>query len=243
MSGEQETPTTGPLAEVVIAIPAGDMVATYFMYDLARMMTWTALNLPRIKLNIIIATGSLIPRQREQLVDITLDKTQATHMLFLDSDMRFPKDLIPRLLRHEAPAVCASYTERSEPFRPVAFPNSKNYGERVWTYPDSTGTERIEACGFGVMMLSTEMLRKLEKPRFLVGYTKNENGTGQHVGEDIYFFYKMQEQGIALLMDHDVTKDVRHIGRFEFGPAHALEYLAQHPELDKRPKKLIEVVS
>lgn len=240
MSGDSEKTEAGSkelLASVAVCIPAGDQVATFFAYDLTRMMSWTALNCPTtIEMKIIIQTGSLIPRQRENLVDLVLDQTECTHILFLDSDMRFPKDLIPRFLQHNAPAVCASYTERNPPFRPVAFPNSKNYGERVWTYPHSTGTERIEACGFGVILLQTEMLRKLKKPRFLVGYTPNG-----HIGEDIYFFLQMQAAGIPLLLDHDVTKEVAHIGRFEFMTEHALQYLAQHPELDKRPKIITAV--
>jgi len=232
MSGEQETK---PHAVVAVCIPAGDQLATYFAYDLARMMAWTSLNCPEtIDLKLIIATGSLIPRQRETLIDTALKIEGITHILFLDSDMRFPKNLLPRLLTRDVPAICASYTERSEPFRPVSFADSKDYSKRVWTRPEDTGTVRIAACGFGLLLLQTDMVRKMKKPRFLVGYLPT--GEGTHMGEDIYFFMKMEAMGVPLLLDHDVTKEVRHIGRFEYSPSHALEYLAQHPELDDTPK-------
>jgi len=236
MSGDSET---RPHAVVAICIPATDHVATYFAYDLARMMSWTAINCPdTIEMKIIIATGSLIPRQRETLIDTVLKVPEITHILFLDSDMRFPKNLLPRLLTHDVDAVCASYTERSQPFRPVAFATSKDYGQRVWTRPEDTGTVRIAACGFGVMLLQTEMIRKMAKPRFMVGYNPAtaDRPEGGHMGEDVYFCMKMEAMGVPLLLDHDVTKEVAHIGRFDFMTAHALQYLDQHPELDDRPK-------
>lgn len=229
MSGEQETK---PYASVAICIPATDSVATYFAYDLARMMAWTAINCPEtIDMKLMFYTGSLIPRQRERLVDTVLTETECTHLLFLDADMRFPKNLLPRLLTLDVPAACASYSERTHPFRPVAFASSQDYSKRVWTRPEDTGTVRIAACGFGVMLLQTETLRKMKKPRFMVGY---ENDA--HVSEDVYFCRKLEAMGAALVLDHDLTKEVAHIGRFDFKMEHSLEYLSQHPELDPQPK-------
>lgn len=252
MSGEPEVvqaaPEAGPTAKVCICIPAGDELKTYFAYDWARMVGWTALNLAKqIEVKMMIAKGSLIPRQRESLVDAVLQHEDITHILFLDSDMRFPKNLIPRLLNHHAPAVCAGYVERGAPFRPVAFGDSKRYGIRVWTKPENTGTQRIAACGFGIMMLETQMIReKLEKPYFMVGWnpaTASDGKVAGHMGEDIYFCLKLEEAGVPLLLDHDLTKEVAHLGEFAYMQQHSLQYLELHPELDlaKQERRIIQL--
>jgi hypothetical protein len=245
MSGEQEQAQVGneeqrpPKATVAICIPCGDDMKSFFAYDLARMMSWTALNLSDvIDLKIVLAKGSLIPRQRENLIDTVLEHESITHILFLDSDMRFPKNLVPRLLNHHAPAVCANYTERGEPFRPVAFTDSSDYAVRTWTLQGRTGTERIAACGFGIVLLETQMIReKLKKPYFMVGYNSQVQPSGKHVGhmgEDIYFFLQMEQAGVPLLLDHDVSHEVAHLGEMAYMARHAEIYLDQHPEVDPR---------
>src|SRR6266540_2817614 len=106
--------------KVVIAVPTGDEVKAFWAYDLARMMAHTASVRSDIALRILMCSGSLIMKQREILLDSALE-TDATHVLFLDTDMRFPKDALLRLLAHEVPLVCVNYTSRQAPFVPVAF--------------------------------------------------------------------------------------------------------------------------
>lgn len=242
---EQEQPQQPPKAVVAICIPCGDEVKTYFAYDLARMMAWTSLNLVDVvELKIIMAKGSLIPRQRENLVDTVLAHEAITHILFLDSDMRFPKNLIPRMLNHHAPAVCANYTERGEPFRPVAFTDSKDYGMRAYTTAQSPASQRIAAIGFGVIMLRTDMIReKLKKPYFMVGYNPKVQANGKpggHMGEDVYFCLKLEEAGVPLILDHEISKEIAHLGEFAYMAPHAETYLREHPELDK--SRIIQLV-
>lgn len=223
----------GPIREysasVAICIPAGDTLMTNFAYDLARMMATTAQLRPDIKQILLTCKGSLIPKQRERLVADTLT-TDATHLLFLDSDMRFPKDTIVRLLSRDVEAVCANYHERSAPHRPVAFKTFEDFRIRVWTLAESVGLEPIAACGCGVMMVRTELLRRLEMPRFAVAYKKDSEG---FVGEDIWFCQQMMKAGATVYLDHDLSKEVRHLASLELWPHECVEWGRENGELPK----------
>lgn len=212
---------------VAIAIPAMDHVHTNFAYDLCKMATSTAYEHPELKQHLVICKASLIPKQREQLVDNVLE-TDATHLLFLDSDMRFPKDTMVRLLRHKVEAVCASYIERNPPHRPVAFLDPTNWEKRAWPTEDTHGLLNIAACGTGLMLLETEMLRQLKKPRFMVGYNTTMN---TYMGEDVYFCQKLMENQTPLWLDQDLTKEVAHIAQLELRPMEALAYAKAHGTL------------
>src|SRR5262245_63481398 len=95
-------------------------------------------------------------KQREAILDAALGDPDVTHVLWLDSDIRFPKDLIIRMLNHQKPWICASYTERSAPFRPVAFNDAQDFDNRAWPEPGLTGLQPIHACGFGCMFMEVE---------------------------------------------------------------------------------------
>src|SRR5260370_38965848 len=99
--------------KVAICVPAGDDVKTFWAHDLARMMTYTVAMRSDMGLQTLFCTGSLIVKQRNTLLKEVLKDGAATHILFLDSDMRFPKDTLLRLLAYEAPAVCVNYTTRN----------------------------------------------------------------------------------------------------------------------------------
>lgn len=202
---------------VKVCIAAQDEVKTFFAYDLARLMAYTASQRPDLALRVQVATGSLIPRQRETLLNAALLDASTTHIFFVDSDMRFSKDALLRLLGRELPVVGASYTARKPPFQPNAWINLET-DERVYTTEESTGVQQVAALGFGCILLEAEAVVKLRKPRFLVGYIPE---TEAFVGEDIYFCHQLRDKQVPLFVDHDLSKDVSHLGTFEFCYLHA----------------------
>lgn len=207
---------------VAVCVPAGDTVETFFAYDYARLLVTTARKRPQIKLYPMINTGSLIPLQREQMIDMVIQQSDATHVLWLDSDMRFPGDALLRLLDHNLPAVCAGYTERKPPFKPVAYLDPSDWDKRAWTTQESTGLQEIAYAGLGLALIARHVFEGMTKPRFMVTWVETTSGGGM-CGEDMFFWLKMTEQtGTKLMLDHDLTKEVAHLGRFEFTPEHAI---------------------
>ncbi len=231
MSGEMVS-----AARVAVCVPAGDDVKTFWAYDYAGMMVHTQKERPDIALQRLIATGSLIPRQRETLARAALESGQATHLLWLDTDLRFPKDTLLRMLARDVDVVAAGYTERSAPFRSTVFSNPRNYDERYYVTPNDTGLRQVHACGFGCVLIRAEVFRRIPEPWFLVGYVPH---SGSHVGEDIYFWKQCAAAQIPVWLDQDLTKEVAHIGRFEFGYEHALRAAAQRLEQEEAHEKSV----
>lgn len=224
----------GEEIKVAIAVPVVDDVRSFWAYDYAGLMAYTVQHRPEVKLSRFMSPGSLIPRQRQMLAQAAVD-TGATHILWWDSDVRVPKDALVRLLDHNAEVVLASYTERTPPYRSTAFKNLRNFDERHYVEPEMTGLERIRAAGFGFVLTRADVFRRMKKPWFMIGYVPE---TGSHVGEDIYFWTQCAAMGIPVLLDQDLTKEVRHIGTFEFGYEHALEFkrhLEKQAEEAKEP--------
>lgn len=202
---------------VAICVPAMDTVMTTFAHDLARMMVHVAVTRPDVSLNLIFNRGSLLPQLRETLVRESL-ALDVTHVLFLDSDMRFPKDALLQLLAHDLPVVGINYCTRTQPFRPVA--QGVIGDENTYLLPE-TGLEKTGTMGFGCVLVRADVLRKMEEPRFAVGWSPSGKG---YAGEDVYFFMKAAEVGFTPVIDHDLSAQCAHTGTFEYTLAHATVY-------------------
>lgn len=120
-----------------------------------------------------------------------------------------------RLLAHGKPIVAAGYSQRKEPAKPVA---SKD-GVWVYTEDDSTGIEPVDSIGMGVMLVETAVYEHLEMPWHCVGWNQQK---GTVVGEDVYFCRKAKDIGAETFIDHDLTKEIGHIGYRTFTYADAL---------------------
>jgi hypothetical protein len=170
------------------------------------------------KHNLINERGSLITYQRENMADRAI-ASEATHILWLDSDMKFPPNLIHRLFKHDLPMVACNYVKRIIP----AMPNSKDMnGKLIATNRDSHGLVEAESAGFGAVLMKTQVLKEMPKPWFdLVWLDKKaEDGRQELMGEDVFFFRKMRHfTDHKLFIDHDASQHVSHIGTFEYSNA------------------------
>jgi hypothetical protein len=196
---------------VAILVPARDTVMTSFAYDMARAMsTHTAMTDDRVML--YTSHGTLIASQRTELARQAL-KEGADYFLWLDSDMRFPKETIGHLIARDKPIVAANYATRRMPVKPVAMMDEGGKIGRVYTAPDSEGLQPVDYIGMGVMMVKREVFEKMEQPWFAIPYsTKGDH----YIGEDVFFCTKAREAGFEVLVDHDLSHHVKHIGTLEY---------------------------
>lgn len=203
---------------LAVCLPCRDIVQTGFAYDLARFTAyWSARHVPAGgALHLFTSAGTLIADQRENLAKEAL-KVNADWVLTLDSDMRFPKNVFDRLAAHDKPIVAANYSTRGLPAKPVAFSNAR-CNEYVYTTESSRGLEEVYAVGMGVMLIKAEVFKQTPMPWFQIGYATD---TGNFFGEDIHFCHKAAKHGFKTMIDHDVSREVRHIGSFEFTLDHA----------------------
>lgn len=207
-----------PDLRVCVAIPSGDQVAAGFAFDLAQLCGATVGARRDIDIRLAHVQGTIIHRSRRDLVRMGLNGG-CTHILFLDSDMRFPRNTLVRLLSHGRPIVAANYSQRRQPCLPVSFDGSGDAKVRVYTELDSTGLEEVDSTGFGVMLIDLDVFRQLPEPWFSFEWRED----GAMIGEDVYFSRKVREHlGIPTLIDHDLSHQVKHIGVHEYGMADAL---------------------
>lgn len=200
--------------KVLVAIPTQDLCAAGFAHDLARMAGFVGSTRPDIQLLLFTSRGTIIPQQRTSLVKDAI-AADATHILWLDSDMRFPPDVLSRLLAHNETIVAANYPTRRPPIVPTA---ASSVAGLIFTTHDSTGLEEVDRVGMGCMLVDMTVFKALDAPWFALGYLPKLN---DFVGEDVFFCQKAARHGFPTLIDHDLSKQVSHLGEFPYQNIHA----------------------
>lgn len=178
------------------------------------------------RLSIVSTQSSLLSQNRELLIRGAM-KSAATHVLLLDSDMEFPKDTLHRLIAHDVDFVACNYVTKQIPAKFTAI---RENNDRILTLPDSHGLVEAQHVGLGVVLIKLSALRKagLESPFFEVRWNE-ESST--YMGEDVFFCQKLREAGIKILVDQDLSKDIRHVGSIAFTPSATEEYMEAAEQL------------
>jgi hypothetical protein len=186
--------------DVLIAIPCHAHFELEFGVSLSALMHHAGKRGYDVQTKVV--RSSLLPQAREELVEYAYT-VMADHILWLDADMRFPPDTLERLLAHEQEFVCANALKKAFPYIPAA-----QIGLRpCWTLPDSTGLEEVDCMGLAVALTEVALFARLEPPWFQIEW----NGQSW-VGEDGYFCSRVKMAGGSIYVDHDLSKQVGHIG-------------------------------
>jgi hypothetical protein len=191
--------------KIAIAIPTTTMVNYQFAQSLAANVG--NLSAKGYTVDLMFNSGSVLHRQRNNLVSSFVKNEKFkdyTHLIWIDSDMVFANNSLERLINHDKDVVGVNYCARQGAPR---FTAAKD-GKRFSTKPESTGLESVDILGFGVMCVKKEVLEK-------VGYPWCDFLTiGESLmGEDEYFCSKVNNSGYKIFCDHDLSKEVYHIGQ------------------------------
>ncbi|MGE0278342.1 MAG: hypothetical protein AB7R40_23345 [Nitrospiraceae bacterium] len=218
--------------KILILIPTHDYVSALTMFDAMQLCLETAAAMPPDghQIGTQMVTHTYIHRARQELAEVALAE-KATHLLWMDADMRFPQDALLKLLEHDKKCVGINYAKRGVPSDFVAIKHLPEYnngvGAKCITNDDSTGLEEVDAMGMGLVLMKASAFNNMpdpaEKPWFWFGFTEQ----GGHIGEDVHFFKLLKESGVPVYVDHDLSKRCAHVGQFEFRTKHAsVEYYA-----------------
>jgi glycosyltransferase involved in cell wall biosynthesis len=216
---------------IAVCVPTHDMVPALFANDLAGMLAYTADTVgDRVRVNLLMLTNTYIQQARNRLVRYALEHKHAPHyLLFIDSDMRFPKDALFRALAHDKDVVAANYPTRQSPTEFISikhrgWPEGHVMGDlrgnRLPTLEESEGLEKAHAVGGGFLLLKAHIFDKLPQPWF---HLEAKDGGVDVVGEDVYFCRLLEDAGIDVWVDHDLSKMVGHIGQFIYKTEHAAD--------------------
>ncbi len=200
--------------QLAILVPSTDTWMTDFALSvlaLQQMLSYHPIG-EDFKMNLLNERGSLIAHQREQIAQHALE-SGATHLLWLDSDMKFPPDIVHKLWAHGQPIVGCNYTKRTIP----AMPNTKDVdGKLIATNKQSTGVVEVGSMGFGCVLMEREVFETIPRPWFDTVWFENSKGELQMMGEDVYFCRKARHHNMPILLDHDASQGIGHVGSFEY---------------------------
>ena len=189
--------------KIAISIPVHSVWTAGFGIDLVRLLLSRQPRHPEIC--VLQVRGAAHCQARARLVEDAM-KARASHMLWLDADMRFPRDTLARLLSHKKPMVGANAVTRNDPHNFVATKN----GRIVKTTGDSHGLESVVNVGLAVMLTSMEVFKKIPVPWFMF-----EHDGKRYIGEDVYFCRKAKKAGFQIYIDHDLSKHIMHTAAFD----------------------------
>jgi len=185
--------------KTLIAVPCMDMVAAPFAQSLATLKK-------EGECLMSFMVGSLVYESRNKIAAQAL-VAKTDYVLWLDSDMTFPQDLIPRMIKHMEDGkeiVTGLYFRRRSPFTPVLF---KKLGKESEDYPDypRDSVFEVEGCGFGCVMLKTAVLEDvmLNKHNWFEPIEK--------FGEDLSFCIRARELGHKIYCDSSIK--CGHVGQ------------------------------
>lgn len=202
--------------KVAICIPSRGEMEIGTAFDLAVMCAYDS----RFRTghqSIYTVAGTLIFDQREKLAAEAI-KEGADYILWIDADMRFPKNTIEVLLAHDKPIVGVNATTRTMPVRPTAKNLEIDFDKKENTWhpivsKNRTDLEEVTAIGCGVMLVKREVFEKTPRPWF---WFQNIPGD-KLLGEDVYFCVKAYDAGFKTYLDHNLSNMIGHVGRYTFG--------------------------
>lgn len=186
---------------VIVGTIARDVVQAGFTYDLVQLLKHSP------EAEFMIAMGSVIPNMRIILANRAVD-SGASHILFIDSDMRFPSSALEKLLKRDLDIVGANCSQRTQK-KSTAIRDSVQVQSS-----GKNGAEEVDMLGFGVMLISTRVFKVLSRPWFQMLYDPQKDLLA---GEDVFFCANAREAGFKIYVDHDLSQEVSHTGAMDFG--------------------------
>jgi hypothetical protein len=219
-------------AVVSVCVPSGDYVNAAFALSWVHMTLDTATreNSGIGGLTTQHVGSSILPHSRYTLVKRSFEAApNVTHLLFIDSDMTFPPDTAMRLVRHNVDMVGINAMSRRPPYETTAWVDMTT---RAVTTMESTGLERVVRTGFAVVLIRAEVFKALAPPYFDYEFIPEKD---QFRGEDFVFFDRARAAGFELYIDHDLSKQVNHLGSFAFNAL--LQASVQERIADSESKK------
>ncbi len=190
-------------SKVLIGIPCMDSVRTKTAFSL--------FNLKRPEgTELMMKVGADVARNRNSIVEYAL-ANDFTHILFIDSDMKFNPDTLEVMLANDVDICGVLYNQRALPLRAniMSLEEKEVKGRHeVVKCEIQKGLTEVRWAGTGIMLIKSKVFKNIKAPWFAFQYE------GEYVGEDVYFCRKAREAGYKILIDAGVP--VRHVGEFEY---------------------------
>lgn len=190
--------------KVLLATPSSRDPKWGFVICLLRLI-WQN----EIPIGFYICMSSSLCENRREIVNYAREHDYS-HIFWLDDDMVFPADTLKVLLEHDLPLVGCNCTTRKPPVVTTAVKD----GVRVAS-AERSGLEEVDVVGLAVMLTRTAIFGDLPEPWFATPFDKT--GTERvYLGEDVFFCRLAKHFGHKIMIDHDLSQKIGHVGDCEY---------------------------
>lgn len=207
--------------KIAVTYLAPDMVHALFCQSLASMAMYSIAQ--GIGMGVNISQSSVVDIGRGVQVHECL-RHAPTHLLFLDSDMRFPSDTLARLLRRDKDIVGCTYSQRRSPRGYT----HRSVGNDFAVPSNDVEIFPVNSLGLGCVLIRANVFRRMTRPWFKtiieVDKPTNKDGSDAYTSEDIYFFNAARANGYEVWCDWQLSQQIGHVGMFAFELKHVEMY-------------------
>jgi hypothetical protein len=202
--------------KVVVAVPSTGQWLADFGISLCGLMTaslqYRIGQTSRQEVQLFASTGSMLPRMRMEAVLHAIE-VQADYLFMVDSDHKFPRSALHRLLEHGKEIVAANCVTKTIPTKPTARRESDNPAGDIVISHGKTGIEKVWRVGTGMMLVHMGVFRNIGPAVFDMKW-RSDVKTFQ--GEDWSMCEAMEKAGYEIWIDHDLSNEVTHIGQLHY---------------------------
>lgn len=170
---------------------------------------------------LIHSQGFPVDAARNDVVRSML-QSKADYLLFLDADMRHPKNLLERLLRHDTAVVSARYHMRRPPFLAVAMRHTGPNAFDCQSLRRGQGLMPIDFGGAGALLIRRDVLEAIGDNWFR--YSKQTRPPYEMtISEDMHFYAQARAHGFQPYVDWDT--ECGHFATLEIDGSWNLPYV------------------
>jgi len=144
-------------------------------------------------------------------------KNSFSYVFFVDHDITFPPDTLEKLISHDKPVISGVYRQRSEDQHLEIYGNNyaKVSPEDLYSFSNYTDGNydliRIAGCGFGCVLVKTEVFDIVGYPQFEYHVALDHKNT---LSEDVDFCIKVNNKNLSVWCDRSIV--CGHIGSKTF---------------------------
>jgi len=138
------------------------------------------------------------------------------YLFSVDSDIVLPEDTLIKLMAHNVDMVSGVYIQRkpNQEILEIYRYNSHGGMSNISMQDISpAGLHKIDGCGFGCVLVKSEVIRKISYPQFVYHSALNHQHT---ISEDIHFCREAAKHGASIYVDSTIICD--HIGSAIYRP-------------------------
>jgi hypothetical protein len=178
--------------KVLLCIPYTGYIPAQAAYSLPPMACYSRKH--GIEVDMLPIGLSLVYVAREQAVEACL-QSDYDALLFVDSDMVVPMDLLTRLVDANKDIISALAFRRVPPYEPCIFKKCDRGDMQFWLdYPK--GLIEIQGVGMACTLIKRKVLETVQKPYFF---------PEPNIGEDLSFCIRAREAGFKIFCDTNMV--------------------------------------